>query len=215
MTRNNVFFALYLGIIGIVLLTVGFAATVYAVSSTARDEVTGQTMSKTDISTIQVVTPNGVTHWAYSPMSAAELAIYYKNDTIHAKCFVCGRAITITVVNGNFTSVSVSPPNRQDNVQVVEGENGINGPDMMSAMNAEKIVSTTAYANQLLEKNYSSNPYATTITIQHVFFMGGVMLPMMPPTYSAVEIPTLYYALMTLGGVLLTAAPISWKSLKK
>lgn len=211
--RNNILVALVLGIIGAGLLTGGFAASIYTVSSTVRCEVCGQTMSKTGISTIQVVTPNGVTHWACSPACAAELAIYYKNDTINAKCFVSGRTIKITVVNGNFTSVSVSPLSSQDNVQVVEGANGINAGGM-SDMNAEKFVSTTAYANQLLEKNYSSNPHAISVTLQQVFFMGQTMLPMMPPTHHTVQIPALDYALMIAGGALFAIAPISWKFLK-
>ncbi len=172
------------------------------------------TISKTDISTIQVITPNGVTHWACCPTCAAELAIYYQNDTIKAKCFVSGRAIQINVVNGNFTSVSVSPSSPQDNVKVVEGANGINTGGM-SEMNAEKFVSTTAYANQLLEKNYSSNSNAITITLQHLFLLGNLMLEMMPPTYSAVQIPAMNYAIMIAGSALFAAAPISWKLLKK
>lgn len=211
--KTNVSVALILGIIGIVLLTGGVAASVNTVSTMVRCEACGTTMSKTDISTIQVLTPDGVTHWACSPTCAAELAIYYQNDTIKAKCFVSGSAIQISVVNGNFTSVSVSPSSPQDNVQVVEGENGINIASVNS-MNAEKFVSTTAFANQLLLQNYSSNPNAITRTLQQTFFMGQTMLPMMPPTYRAVQIPNLYYAFMIVGGALFAAAPISWKFLK-
>lgn len=211
--KTNVSVALILGIIGIMLLAGGVAASINTVSTMVRCEICGVTISKTDISAIQVITPNGVTHWAMCPTCAAELAIYYQNDTIKAKSFVSGSAIQITVVNGNFTSVSVNPSSSQDNVQVVEGANGINAPGM-SDMSAEKFVSTTAYANQLLEKNYSSNPYAITITLQHLFILGNLMLEMMPPTYHAVQIPTLYYAFMILGGALFAVAPISWKFLK-
>ena len=171
-------------------------------------------MSKTDISTVQVVTPDGVTHWACNPTCAAELAIYYKNDTINAKCFVSGRAIQINVVNGNFTSVSVSPSSPQDNVRVVEGGNAMHLTGA-SAMDTEKFVSTTAFANQLRLQNYSSNPYAITITLQQAFFLGQSMLLMMPPTYYAVEIPPMYYAFMLVGGVLIAAAPVSLALLKK
>lgn len=193
-------------------MTGGVAASINTVSTMVRCEATGTTISKTDISTIQVLTPNGVTHWACSPMGAAELGIYYQNDTIEAKCFVSGRTIQINVVNGNFTSVSVFPSSPQDNVQVVEGDNAIN--TMSLAMNDEKFVSTTAYANQLLEQNYSSNPHAITVTLQQVFFMGRTMLPMMPPTYRAVQIPTLYYAFMISGGLIFALAPIYWVFLK-
>jgi len=213
--KNNVLIALVLGIIGLVLLVGGVAASINTVSTMVKCEACGTTVSKTDISTIQVVTPDGATHWAMCPTCAAELAIYYQNDTINAKCFVSGRSIQINVVNGNFTSVSVSPSSSQDNVQVVEGANAINAADLMSGMNAEKFVSTTAYANQLLLQNYSSNPNAITRTLQQTFFMGRTMLPMMPPTYRAVQIPTIYYAFMIVGCAIFAAAPISWKFSQK
>ena len=190
----------------------GVAASINTYSTMARCEAGGTTISKTDISTIQVLTPNGVTHWACSPMSAAELAIYYQNDTIKAKCFVSERIIQINVVNGNFTSVSVSPSSPQDDVQVVEGDNAIN--TMSLAMNDEKFVSTTAFANQLLQQNYSSNPQAITVSLQQVFFMGRTMLPMLPPIYRAIAIPTVYYAFMISGGVVFALAPISGVFLK-
>ena len=210
--KNSVSVPLMLVIVGIVFLTGGITASINTISTTVRCESCGMALSKTDISTIQVLTPDGLTHWACDPTCAAELAIYYQNDTINAKCFVSERAIQINVVKGNFTSVSVSPLSPQDNVQIVEGENAINTNDV-NAMNAEKIVSTTIYANQLLQ-NYSSNPNAITKTLQQVFFMGQTMLPMMPPTLRAVQIPSLNYALMISGGALFAVAPLLRKLLK-
>ncbi len=202
--KNNVSIALILIIIGIVFLSGGVTASINTVSNTVKCEMCGMTISKTDISTIQVVTPDGVTHWACSPVCAAELAIYYQNDVISAKCYVSGRAIQINVVNGNFTSVSVSLSSSQDNVQVVMGE----------GMMDTKFVSTTAYANQLLQ-TYSSNPNATIMTLQQTFMMAKNMLAMKTPSYSPVQIPTLNYALMITGSALFAVAPVSWKLLKK
>ena len=202
--KNNVLVALILGLIGIMFLAGGVTASINTVSNTVRCEVCGMTISKTDISTIQVVTPDAVTHWACNPICAAELAIYYQNDVINAKCYLSGRAIQINVVNGSITSVSVSPSSPQDNVQVVTPG------DTMAA----KFVSTTSYANQLLQ-TFSSNPNATIITLQQTFMMAKNMLAMKTPSYNAVQIPTLNYALMATGGILFAAAPVSWNLLKK
>ncbi|HTY76123.1 MAG TPA: hypothetical protein VMD05_11240 [Candidatus Nanoarchaeia archaeon] len=202
--KTNILVALILGLIGIVFLAGGAAASINTVSNTVNCEVCGMTISKTDISTIQVVTPDGVTHWACSPICAAELAIYYQNDVINAKCYVSGRTIQINVVNGSITSVLVTPSSPQDNVQVVSS-----GDTMTS-----KFVSTSSYANQLLQ-TFSSNPNATILTLQQTFMMAQNMLAMKTPSYSAVQIPTLNYALMITGGILFAAAPVSWSLLKK
>ena len=202
--KNNVVIALIFGIIGIVFLAGGVTASINTVSNSVNCEVCGMTISKTDSSTIQVVTSDGVTHWACSPICAAELAIYYKNDVINAKCYVSGRAIQINVANGNFTSVSVSPSSPQDNVQVVMGEN------MMDT----KFVSTTAYANQILQ-TYSSDPNATIMTLQQTFMMANNLLGMKTPSYNAVQIPAMNYALMIAGGALFVASPVSWRLLKR
>ena len=203
--KNNFIVALILVLIGVVFLAGGAAASINTVSNTVRCEVCGMTISKTDISTVQVVTPDGVTHWACSPICAAELAMYYKNDVIDAKCYVTGDSITISVVNGTPTSVSVSPSSAQDDVQVVMGS---------STMDTWKFVSTTVAANQLLQ-TYSSNPNATVISLQNAFMMANNMMSMKTPSYRPVQIPEINYALMIAGAALLVLSPISWKLLRR
>ena len=203
--KNSVLVASVLALIGVVFLAGGLGASFNLVSNTVKCEMCGMTISKTDISTIQVVTSDGATHWACSPICASELAIYYKTDTIDAKCYVSGRSIQIKVDNGNITSVTVTPSSSQDDVSVVMGG---------TAMDTWKFVSTQAYANQLLQ-TYSSNPNATDNTLMQTFMMAQKMFGMKTPSYEPVQIPTINYALAITGVGCLCVAPISWRLLKK
>ena len=202
--KNSVLAASVLALIGIVLLAGGLAASAYTVSNTVRCEICGMTMNKNSITTVRVVTSNGVTHWACDPLCAAEEAVYYKTCTIDAKCYVSGRSIQINVVDGNITSVTVTPSSPQDDVSVIVSGN---------SMTDYQFVSTQAYANQLMQK-YSSHSTDTDFTPQQIFATGANMF-MGTPSYKPVQIPTINYALIIAGIALICAAPVSWKLLKK
>jgi hypothetical protein len=161
-------------------------------------------MNKDSITTVKVVTPNGVTHWACDPLCAAEEAVYYKTCTIDAKCYVSGRSMQINVVNGSVTSATVTPSSSQDDVSVV-----ISGNSMADY----QFVSTQAYANQLMQK-YSSHSTDADFTLTQILTMGQNMF-MGTPSYKPVQIPTIYYVLIIAGIALICAAPVSWKLLKK
>jgi hypothetical protein len=200
--KNYILMASILALIGFVLLAGGVAASAYTVSNTVRCEVCGVAINKNSITTVKVVTPDGVTHWACDPLCAVDLAIYYKTCTIEGKCYVSGRAIQIGVVDGSITSVTVTPSSPQDDVSVV-----VNG----NSMGDYEFVSTQAYANQLMQK-YSSHTTDTDFTLQQMF---GTYMFMGTPSYKPVQMPTINYALIITGVALICAASASWKLLRK
>ena len=202
--KNIVLVASVVALIGIVFLAGGVAASAYTVSNTVRCEVCGITMNKNSITTVKVVTPNGVTHWACDPLCAAEEAIYYKTATIEAKCYVSGRSIQIDVVDGSVASATVTPSSPPDDVSVV-----ISGNSMADY----KFVSTQAYANELMQK-YSSHSTDTDFTLPQILAMGGNMF-MGTPSYKPVQISTIDNALLIAGIALICAASVSWKLQKK
>ena len=202
--KNSVLVVSLLALIGIIFLVGGVAASAYTISNTVRCEVCGMSMNKNSITTVKVITPNGVTHWACDPLCAAEEALYYKTSTIEGKCYVSGRSIQIDVVNGNIVSATVTPSSSKDDVSVVVSGN---------SMADYKFVSTQADANQLMQK-YSGHPTDTDFTLPQMLAMGGNMF-MGTPTYKPVQLSTFDYALLIVGIALICASPVSWKVLKK
>jgi hypothetical protein len=202
--KNNILAVSVLAIIGIIFLAGGAAASVYTISNTVRCEVCGMAMNKNSITTVRVVTPDGVTHWACDPLCAAEEAIYYQTCTIEGKCCISGRSIQIDVANGSVVSATVTPSSPQDDVSVVVSGN---------SMADYKFVSTQAYADQLMQK-YSTHATDTDFTLPQILAMGANMF-MGTPSYKPVQISAIDYALLIVGISLICADSVSWKLLKK
>lgn len=203
--KKVVLIASLVGLMGIIFLASGVAASAYTVSNTVRCEVCGMAMNKNSNTTVRVVTSNGVTHWACDPLCAAEEAIYYGNCTIEAKDYISGRSIQINVVDGNIASVKVTPSSSQDDVSVIVGGN---------SMADYEFVSTQADANQLMQK-WSSHSTDTDYTLQQTFAMAQNMAMGGAPSYKPVQVPTTDYALIVSGIVLICAAPVFGWALKK
>lgn len=202
--KNSVLVALILGLIGIIFVAGGASASLNVVTNTATCNACGMEVSKSDISTLKIVTTTGDEYYACCPVCAAEVAIYYNNCTIYGQCYVSGKSIAITVVNGNYSSVSVTPSDPTDNVAVVIGGGGCK---------TNKLVSNTNYANQVLQ-TYSSNPNASIKTLPQVFSMARTKLSQSTLSYKQVEIPAINYALIGIGASFLVASPLSWRLLK-
>ncbi len=186
---------------GLVFLFGGAAASFNTAAATATCEACGMIVNKSDISAIRIVAYDGTEHWDCCPVCAEQLGIYCVNSTMHAKCYVSGREITVNIVNGNFSSVTVLPSQSGDSVAVVIGGGGC-------ATN--KIVSTSAYANQV-RQTYSSNPNASVKTLEQTFTMARSKLSQMTLSYKPVEISSINYVLIGVGVAFLVLSPVAWK----
>jgi hypothetical protein len=201
--KRSVLAALTLALIGAVFLAGGASASINRTSNTAVCEACGMEIAKADISTFSIVAADGSEHWACCPICAEVVGIYYTNSEINGKCFVTGKSIKMTVVNGNFSTATVTPAQAGDNVTIVLG----------GSCATNKIVSDSMHGAEARQTIGVSN--ASLTTVPQSFTAARTKLASMTVGYKPVSIPMLNYALSGVGAVFLCAAPVSWKIVQK
>jgi hypothetical protein len=200
--KTNVIVALSLALIGIIFLSGGVATSLSVASSKATCEACGMIVDKDDISALQIVLQDGSEHWGCCPICAEVVGLYHENSVIHAKCFVSGTPIQITIENGNFSSASATPATGE--VMVVVG----------GSCAKNKIVATPTYAEQV-KNTYDWASNASIKTVQQSFVAASTKLSDVTPSAELPSIPSVNYVMIGVGVALLAAAPLSFKLLSK
>ncbi|MFB3888264.1 MAG: hypothetical protein ACE14S_02160 [Candidatus Bathyarchaeia archaeon] len=180
------------------------SASVQRSSSTAVCEACGMEVNKADISTFRIVAADGSEHWACCPICAEEIGLYYANSEIYAKCFSTGKAIKLTIVDGNLASASVTPADPSDDVRVLLGGSCATNKIVSNALLCEQVRQAYAWASN-----------APLKTLPESFAVAKNKLVQMTVSYKPVSVPTLNYVMMGVGAAFLVASPIAWKLGKK
>ena len=191
-----------IAVVGIILLIGGVSTYIVKSGSTATCEACGMETAKEDISTIRIVTETGDAHFACCPVCAMVVALYYENDTLQARCFSCGKNVTVEFAEGNITSVN--PSGDTYNVSMIFGMACMKNKFVCSNECAQLVRTTHDWATGLPTKNMNQTLGIAETKIEE-FTVG----------YKPIEIPAITYALVFAGVILLIAAPLEWSLVEK
>jgi len=196
--RKQVLVPALLALIGLVFLTGGVSAYFFKKASTAACEACSMEVKIGDPSTHVIATADGVTRYGCCPICALAIAYYYENATISVPCFACGEKITITIENGNITSVT--PSGGTYNVSVIFGAACIKNKIVCCQDCADTVKSSYGWAQEL-----------PVINLDTAFAKAKIMAATkFTITPRQITIPMMTYILIYIGIALLAAAPVTW-----
>lgn len=200
--KMQILIPLLLALIGAILLIGGASAYLTRSTTTAVCEACGMEVVKDDPSTFSVTSSDQQVHYGCCPICAEVVGIYYENSTVNGECFACGEAITVTIQNGNLTSVSLTGVTY--NVTMVFGAMCMKNKIVCSNSCAASVKSMYDWATDLPIK-----------TSTQAFSIAKSKLAQFAVGYKPVTIPNLTYALIGSGIILLASAPVSGILLKR
>jgi hypothetical protein len=190
-----------IAIVGIALLAGAASAYVNKSNSTAICEACGMEVQKNDVSTISITDSAGSVHYACSPMCAIEVAMYYQNCTLNAKCFSSGNTITLVFSQGSINSTS--PSGEGKNVTVVLGMTHMMDKLVDSNQSAQNVIATYSWTN------------GPIMTVGQVYQMAQMKYSQLTIGYKPVSIPFVTDALIAAGVVLLAISPLEYLLVEK
>jgi len=200
--KKQILVPLLLAILGIILLAGGASAYVMKSTATVVCEACGMEIEKDDPSTFSIVSSDQTVHYGCCPVCAQVVGIYYENSTVNGQCFACSKAIALTIHNGNLTSIS--PTGTTYNVSMVFGAMCMKNKIVCGNTCAASVKSTYDWATNLPVK-----------TSNQTFGIAKSKLAQFTVGYKPVTIPTLTYALLGSGMILLASAPVTWVLMKR
>jgi len=197
MMRKEFIVPVMLAILGLIFLVGGVSAYFSKARVTLVCEACGMELETGEQLPLQchtIVCGDGSTHYACCPICALAMAYYYNDATVSVPCFTCAQEINITVEDGNLSSVTPST------ACVIFG----------AACVRNKMICCQDCAESA-KQNYDWAADLPVITTEETFskgkMMAGTKFDIAPKT---IKIPTITYALIAAGIVLLASAPLSW-----
>jgi len=191
-----------LAIVGLIFLSGGVAAYYGRTGRAAACEACGMEVERTDPSTFTIATPDGATRYGCCPMCSLMIGIHYKNAAITGRCFECGKAIGINILNSDLTSAT--PVGPQYNISIALGKSCVTRKIFCSSTCAYKVKTSQDWA-----KDLPIVPLATS------FGTAKENVPKFTIIPRQVRVPEISYVLIGLGLVLVASSPVSWILLRR
>jgi len=189
-------------ILGLIFLSGGVAAYYGRTGRAAACEACGMEIERTDPSTFTITTPDGVTRYGCCPMCSLMIGAYYRNTAVAGKCFECGKAIGINILNGDLTDATpVGPPY---NISIILGKSCVTRKIFCSSTCAHRVRTSQDWARDL-----------PIVPLATAFRTAKENVPKFTIVPRQVRVPEISYVLIGLGLVLIALSPISWKLLPK
>jgi len=188
-------------IFGLIFLSGGVSTYYVRAGSAAACEACGMEVERTDVSTFTVTTSDGTVRHGCCPMCSLMIGIYHRNAVVTGRCFECGKAIKISILNGDLSEASPVGPSY--NVSVILGKSCVTRKIVCSPACADRVKASQEWAKDL-----------PVVPLAASFEMAKQNVPKFTIIPRQVGVPQISYILIGLGFVLMVLSPISWKLLR-